>query len=359
MPLREPIASLLSGFVLSSGATWRRLDNAILSVSVAVAILLVIGMVGMTSDARARSRQNPETTVLPGATFPYKSHFVIVYGSKMHYVEEGKGDPILLIHGNPSSCYMWRNVIPYLKPHGRVIALDLIGFGKSGRPHIEYRFVDHYRYLEGFINQLKLRNVTLVLHDWGSALGFYYASQHPDNVKAMAFFEALLMPLPKLELWPKQSGDAFRSYRTPTVGWHLIVDDNEFIEKRVQEGVLRHLSKEELDHYRAGFERPQYRKPLWRWPNELPIDGEPADVAAIQMKYLAFLGTSAVPKLLLYAKPGVLAPKPIVEWSKQNIKNVETDYVGEGLHHLQEDHPAEIGKAIAGWMDRRTIVPAE
>jgi haloalkane dehalogenase len=359
MPLREPIASVLSGFVLSSGATWRRLDNTILSVSVAVAILLVIGMVGMTPDAWARSRQSPETIVLPGGTFPYKSHFVTVYGSKMHYVEEGKGDPILLIHGNPSSSYMWRNAIPYLKPHGRVIALDLIGFGKSGKPDIEYRFVDHYRYLEGFINQLKLRNVTLVLHDWGSALGFYYASQHPDNVKAMAFFEALLMPLPKLELWPKQSGDAFRAYRTPTVGWHLIVDDNEFIEKRVQEGVLRHLSKEELDHYRAGFERPQYRKPLWRWPNELPIDGEPADVAAIQVKYVAFLSTSTVPKLLLYALPGVLTPEPIVEWSKQNFKNVQAVCVGEGLHHLQEDHPAEIGKAIAQWIEGRTTVPAE
>ena len=359
MPRPELIASLLSGCVLPPAATWRRLDNAILSVSVGVAALILLGMVGMTSEAWARSRQNPQGVAQSGAKFPYKSHFVTGYGSKMHYVEEGKGDPILLIHGNPSSSYMWRNVIPFLKPHGRVIAMDLIGFGKSAKPDIEYRFIDHYRYLEGFIEQLKLRNLTLVLHDWGSALGFYYASQQPDNVKAIAFFEALLMPLPKLDLWPKQSADAFRAYRSPTLGWHLIVDDNEFIEKRVQEGVLRHLSKEELDHYRTGFEQPQYRKPLWRWPNELPIDGQPADVAAIQMTYLAFLGTSAAPKLLLYAKPGVLTPEPIVEWSKQNLKNLEAVCVGEGLHHLQEDHPAEIGKGIAQWIKRRTVLPAE
>lgn len=359
MPRPELIVSLLSGSVWSPAAPWRRLDNAILSVGVGVAVLILIGMLGMTSEAWARSRQNPKGVAPPGATFPYKSHLVTVYGSKMRYVEEGKGNPILLIHGNPSSSYMWRNVIPFLKPHGRVVAMDLIGFGESAKPDIEYRFVDHYRYLEGFIARLKLRNVTLVMHDWGSALGFYYASQHPDNVKGMAFFEALLMPLPKLDLWPKQAADAFRAYRTPTVGWHLIVDDNEFIEKRVQEGVLRHLSKEELDHYREGFEQPQYRKPLWRWPNELPIDGQPADVAAIQMRYLAFLGTSAVPKLLLYAKPGVLTPEPIVEWSKQNLKNLEAVYVGEGLHHLQEDHPAETGKAIAQWIERRTVVPAE
>jgi haloalkane dehalogenase len=359
MPRPELIASLLSGCVLPPAATWRRLDNAILSVSVGVAVLILLGMVGMTSEAWARPRQNPQGVAQPGAKFPYKSHFVTVYGSRIHYVEEGKGDPILLIHGNPSSSYMWRNVIPFLKPHGRVIAMDLIGFGKSEKPNIEYRFIDHYRYLEGFIEQLKLRNLTLVLHDWGSALGFYYASQQPDNVKAIAFFEALLMPLPKLDLWPQQPGDAFRAYRTPTLGWHLIVDDNEFIEKRVQEGVLRHLSKEELDHYRTGFEQPQYRKPLWRWSNELPIDGQPADVAAMQMTYLAFLGTSAAPKLMLYAKPGVLTPEPIVEWSKQNIKNLEAVYVGEGLHHLQEDHPAEIGKEIAQWIERRTVVPAE
>ena len=356
---QELIARFLFGFVLPPKTPWRRLDNAIFSVVVGIATLILIGLVAMTSEAWARWRRNPESIVQSGAEFPYKSHFVTVYGSKMHYVEEGKGDPILLIHGNPSSSYMWRNVIPYLKPRGRVIAVDLIGFGKSGKPDIQYRFVDHYRYLEGFIEQLKLRKVTLVLHDWGSALGFYDASEHPDNVKAIAFFEALLTPLPKLELWPKQSGDAFRAYRTPTVGWHLIVDDNEFIEKRVQEGVLRQLTKEELDHYRAGFERPQYRKPLWSWPNELPIDGEPADVAAIQMKYLAFLSASAVPKLLLYAEPGVLTPEPIGEWSRQNIKKLETMYVGEGLHHLQEDHPAEIGKAIAGWIERRSVVPAE
>jgi haloalkane dehalogenase len=288
------------------------------------------------------------------ADFPFASKFIEVRGSKMHYVDIGSGDPILLIHGNPTSVYIWRNIIPYLTGYGRVVAVDLIGFGKSDKPDIEYRFSDHAAYLEEFIEKMGLRNITLVLHDWGSALGFDYASRHSANVRALAFLEALLVPVPGLEQWPNQdAARAFRLYRTPQVGWNLIVQESNFVEKRLQEGIIRRLCEEELQHYREPFREPGSRKPVWRWPNELPIDGQPADVAAVQMHYLAWLQSSAAPKLLLFAHPGALTPEPVVAWAKANLPNLQAADIGPGIHNLQEDHPSEIGEALASWMQQQ------
>jgi haloalkane dehalogenase len=271
----------------------------------------------------------------------------------MHYVETGKGDPILLLHGNPTNVYIWRNIIPHLAKHGRVIAVDLIGFGKSDKPDIEYRFADHAAYLEAFIEKMELRNITLVMHDWGSALGFDYASRHENNVRALAFFEALLVPVPSLDAWPNQkSAEAFRLYRTPEVGWNLIVNENNFVEKRLQEGIIRPLSEQELQHYREPFLDRAARKPVWRWPNELPIAGEPADVAAVQMHYLMWLQKTEVPKLLIFAHPGALTTEPVVAWAKANLPNLNSVDIGAGIHNLQEDHPAEIGEGIAGWLEK-------
>lgn len=284
------------------------------------------------------------------ASFPFKSRYVEVHGSRMHYVDEGAGDPILLIHGTPTSSYIWRNIIPHLTVLGRVIAVDLIGFGKSDKPEIEYRFADHVRYLEGFIEKLQLKNITLVLHDWGGALGFHYAVRHETNVRGIAFMEALLAPLPKLETWPLEYQKLWRAFRTKDVGWDLIVNQNYFIEKRLPSEVMRKLTAEEMAHYREPFKNPASRKPLWRWPNELPIDGEPADVAKMQNEYVEKLKQSALPKLLLYAKPGSLMPEPVVEWTKKNFKNLEAVYVGEGLHNIQEDRPMEISAALAEWI---------
>ncbi len=289
----------------------------------------------------------------PSSAFNFTPHFVEVHGSRMHYVEAGKGDPILLLHGNPTSAYIWRNIIPYLSKHGRVIAVDLIGFGRSDKPDIEYRFADHAAYLEGFIEKLALRNLTLVMHDWGSALGFDYAASHEGKIRALAFFEALLVPLPSLDQWPNQrAAEAFRLYRTPKIGWDLIVQHNDFLERRLQEGVLRQLSEAELSQYRAPFLEAVSRKPLWRWPNELPIAGEPADVAMVQAHYLAWLQTSNLPKLLLYAKPGALTPEPVVAWAKHSLTNLTTVDLGDGIHNLQEDHPEEIGHAVAAWIEQ-------
>ena len=198
-----------------------------------------------------------------------------------------------------------------------------------------------------------LRNITLVVHDWGSALGFDYASKHENNVRAVAFFEALLVPLPSLDQWPNQTAaQAFRLYRTPQVGWDLIVNENNFVEKRLQEGIIRRLSEGELKHYREPFVDRAARKPVWRWPNELPIAGEPAHVAAMQMHYLAWLQKTEVPKLLIFAHPGALTPEAIVAWAKANLPRLQSVDIGDGIHNLQEDHPAEIAQAIVNWMKK-------
>ena len=280
--------------------------------------------------------------------FPYVSHRVEVHGSPMHYVEAGTGDPILFLHGNPTSSYLWRNVIPHLAPLGRCIAPDLIGMGQSGKPNIEYRFFDHARYVDGFIDALRLRNLTLVIHDWGSALGFHYAMRNENNVKAVAFLEAI-MPLPDLQAMPGEVREMFQAFRTPDVGWDLIVNQNVFIERILPGAILRKLTEEEMNRYREPFLEQSSRKPIWRWPHEIPIAGEPADVAAAVSDYNAKLQKSELPKLLLYATPGAIVTSPLVDWCRKYLKHLTVVHVGEGIHYLQEDHPHEIGSAIANW----------
>jgi haloalkane dehalogenase len=281
--------------------------------------------------------------------FPQVSSRVEVHGSPMHYVEAGDGDPIVFLHGNPTSSYLWRNVIPHLAPLGRCIAPDLIGMGGSGKPDIEYRFFDHVRYVDGFLEALGLRDITLVIHDWGSAVGFHYAMRHEENVKAIAFLEAILMPLPDWHAMPAEMRDMFRAFRSPEVGWDLIVNQNVFIERFLPAAILRKLTEEEMNRYREPFLEPQSRKSIWRWPNEIPIAGEPADVAAAVSDYNTKLQKSDLPKLLLYATPGAVITAPLVDWCSNSLKSLTAVHVGEGIHFLQEDHPHEIGTAIAHW----------
>ena len=288
------------------------------------------------------------TTQEISAAFPFQSKFVEVEGSKMHYVEEGAGDPVLFLHGNPTSSYLWRNVIPHVSPLARCIALDLIGMGKSDKPDLEYRFVDHSRYVEGFIAALGLRNITFVIHDWGSALGFHYARRHEDNVKGLAFMEAIVQPFTWAE-FPEQYRQVFQALRTPGVGEKMIMEQNMFVEQLLPGAVLRKLSDEEMDRYREPFPDPASRKPVWRWPIELPIDGEPADVVAAVQAYSEWLGKSNLPKLLLYAQPGAIIRGPLLEWCRNNMRNLKTLDIGAGSHFVQEDRPHEIGEAIAEW----------
>ena len=280
--------------------------------------------------------------------FPFESKYLEVHGSKMHYVEEGAGDPVLFLHGNPTSSYLWRNVIPHVSPLARCIALDLIGMGKSDKPDIEYRFFDHSKYVEGFIEALGLRNITFVIHDWGSALGFHYARRHEDNVKGLAFMEAIVRPLTWDE-FPEEGRQMFQAFRTPEVGENMLINQNMFVEQVLPMSILRKLTDEEMNRYREPYADPPSRKPVWRWPSELPIDGEPADVAEAARAYSEWFGKSDVPKLLLYAQPGAHIQGPLLEWCRNNMRNLKALDIGAGSHFVQEDQPHAIGEAIAEW----------
>ncbi len=282
--------------------------------------------------------------------FPFRSRFIEVEGSRLHYVDEGEGDPILFLHGNPTSSYLWRNVIPHVTPHGRALALDLIGMGKSDKPDIGYGFADHARYVDGFIEALGLRSITFVIHDWGSALGFHYAHRNEDSVAGLAFMEAILAPIPSWGDFPEEARDLFQAFRTPGVGEELIMDRNVFIERVLPGSILRPLTDDEMERYREPFPDPASRRPVWRWPNEIPIEGEPADVTQAVAAYNAWLQETPLPKLLLHATPGVLIRAPLVEWARHSLPELRVVDVGEGLHFIQEDRPHEIGDALADWL---------
>ena len=283
------------------------------------------------------------------AGFPFASHYIPVRGSRMHYIDEGEGQPFLLLHGNPTWSYLWRNVIPHLQPLGRVIAVDLIGMGRSDKPAIGYRYDDHYAYLEGFIDALGLEGVTLVLHDWGSVLGFRYAMEHESRIRAIAFMEANVRPRYSWEEFEGPAGELFRQFRTPGIGWDMLVEQNMMIEHILPGAVLRPLSESEMDHYREPYLLPEHRLPLWRWPNELPIAGEPADVFAIVDTYSTWLQHSTLPKLLLHAEPGAIITEPVRRWCENTFKNLTSVSVGPGIHFIQEDNPDGIGQAIVAW----------
>ncbi len=279
------------------------------------------------------------------------SHFVEVEGSPMHYVEVGSGDPVLFLHGNPTSSYLWRNILPRVSDQGRCIALDLIGMGRSDKPDIEYRFVDHARYVEGFIETLGLANLTLVIHDWGAGLGLDYACHHPSNIRAIALMEGIYRPVS----WKEQPlflRWMFRRLRHPVKGRRMIVEKNFFVEKMLPMMIVRKLTAEEMAQYREPFLEPKSRRPVQVWPREIPFDGDPPDVHARIAEASRWLRGSTIPKLLLWVKPGVIIKKRDVEWWRREVPNLEDIYLGKGKHFLQEDHPGAIGDAIAKWLAR-------
>ena len=288
------------------------------------------------------------TTKTISADFPFESKYIEVYGSKMHYIDEGEGDPILFLHGNPTSNYLWRNIIPYLVPHARCIAPDLIGMGKSDKPDLDYRFFDHSKYLERFIEKLELSNVTLVLHDWGSGLGFHYGLRHESNLKGIAFMEAMVKP-PKWTDLSTSNKVGFRLFRTPGIGWFMASVMNVFLTQFMPQGVARKLSAREKAYYEAPYKTIKSRKPIRQWPVEVPLGGQPPDVYEVISNYSQKLQESELPKILFSASPGTLINAQDVEWCKQNIKNLAVVDIGEGIHFVQEDNPHLIGQELAKW----------
>ncbi|MEO0561618.1 MAG: haloalkane dehalogenase [Chloroflexota bacterium] len=287
-----------------------------------------------------------QSTISP--VFPFESKYQDVHGSRMHYVEVGDpdADPILFLHGNPTSVYLWRNIMPYLAEQGRCIAVDLIGMGKSDKPDLPYRFHDHVKYLEGFIEALALKNITLVIHDWGSGLGFNYWARHQGNVKGIAFMESILAAEgPR----PLQFRMLFAVMRTPGLGWLMISVFNAFINQLLQGAIVRQLSPQEMAHYRAPYPTIASRKPVRQWPLEVPIDGAPADVSREVEAYTKALQESDVPKLLLYAQPGFLITEQNRPFILNNFPNLTAVDIGKGLHYVQEDNPHGTGEAISAW----------
>jgi len=289
------------------------------------------------------------------AEFPYESQFASVFGSNMHYVETGEGEPIIFLHGNPTSSYLWRNILPFSARYGRSIAVDLIGMGQSDKPDIDYTFDDHYAYLETFINSLELNNITLVVHDWGAALGFNYARYYPNKVKAIAFMEGALPPVfpaSSLMALSKPLREFFTMVRDPVLAPELIIKQNFFIEQALPGFINRPLTEAEMTAYRAPYLDEASRLPILVWPNEVPIAGEPENVTRTLTKVRQFMTRTRLPMLLLYASPGAIVTEKEVKWYTQNIKNIETHFVGQGFHFIQEDQPKAIGHALADWLRR-------
>ena len=280
----------------------------------------------------------------------YERRRVPVLDSFMAYVEVGVGAPIVFLHGNPTSSYLWRNVIPLLQGSGRCLAPDLIGMGRSGKASGGvYRFADHARYLDAWFEALALRDVTLVMHDWGSALGFHWARRHPERVRALAYMEAIVRPVTWAE-WPEAARKIFQALRSPA-GEEMVLDKNVFVERILPASVLRGLTHEAMDKYREPFRQPgEPRRPTLTWPREIPLDGEPVDVVAVARAYADWLTRSPVPKLFVNGDPGFLltgAPRDFC----RTFPN-QQEVTVRGTHFVQEDSPDEIGRAVADFVAR-------
>jgi len=268
---------------------------------------------------------------------------VAVLDTDMSYVDTGWGDPIVFLHGNPTSSYLWRNIIPYLREHGRCLAPDLVGMGQSGKsPAQAYRFIDHARYLDAWFEALNLTsNITLVVHDWGSALGFHRATRYPEQIKAIAYMEAITMP----RRWEDfgEAGGIFRALRSEK-GEQMILRDNFFVETILPRSMFRKLSDQEMAVYRAPFLQREARLPTLVWPRQIPIEGEPAEVAAIVESFGRAMSQSALPKLLIVGDPGAIVTGRTLEFCRTWPNQIEVTV--KGVHFLQEDSPDEIGKAL-------------
>jgi haloalkane dehalogenase len=274
-----------------------------------------------------------------------------VLDSTMAYREAGRLPVALFLHGNPTSSYIWRNVIPSVAPVAHCIAPDLIGFGQSGKPDLDYRFEDHVRYLDAFLAAAGITSAYLVAQDWGTALAFDLAARRPELVRGLAFME-FIRPMPTWDDFHQvpAARETFRKFRTPGEGERMILDGNAFVERVLPAAVVRKLSDEEMAVYRAPFPSPQSRRPTWRLPNELPIAREPADVYETLERAHAALASSRYPKLLFVGEPGALVSPAFAESFAQSLHDCRIVRLGPGAHYLQEDHPETIGRSVASWI---------
>lgn len=284
---------------------------------------------------------------------PSTSKYVDVLGSRMHYVDsgEGSGPPILMLHGNPTWSYLWRNVIPHVAPTARCIAPDLIGMGLSAKPDISYSFFDHVRYVDAFVEALDLEDYALLMHDQGCLIGFYHAMKHEKRVRGLAFLEAMLRPYATWSAFPQSLQKSFKMFRSPKLGPELIIEKNVFLTEVLPAGTVVPLPPEVQACYEGPFEDPESREVILAFVRSLPVAGRPADVAKATGQYAKWLRRTKLPKLFLWADPGLITSERDVDWARRNYKNLETSFLGEGLHFLQESHPTVLGQEVARWLE--------
>jgi haloalkane dehalogenase len=285
-------------------------------------------------------------------TFNYEdipSKNIAIDGVNIHYIEQGAGDPVVFLHGIPTWSYLWRNILPRLAKYGHCIAPDLVGMGLSDKPDIDYTIFDHIHYMEKFIEQLQLTNITFVLHGWGSLIGFHYAMQHPDKVKGLAFLEGHFHPVFDEQTVALPVRDRARLLESADGGKDVILNSNYYLNKVMPAGVMRTLTDEELAAYQAPFQMPGSTKPIWQYLQDLPIDKKRTKVFDLIETYSKALQESEIPKLLLYALPGFNTSIEDVVWAKENLPNLAVIEIDDALHYAQESHPEEVATALIDW----------
>ena len=290
----------------------------------------------------------------------HPKNYITVDGRRMAYVELGdpNGRPIIFQHGNPTSSYLWRNIMPHVQDLGRCIAIDLIGMGDSEKlpdsgPD-RYTFAEHSAYFEAALEALGVTdNAVLVIHDWGSALGFHYASRHASRVAGICYMEAIVAPIPNWDEWPDNARDIFQAFRS-SAGEEVVLEKNVFVEGVLPSSIMRKLDDAEMDHYRAPFtEAGEARRPTLTWPRQIPIAGEPSDVVEIATNYATFMAETDLPKLFINADPGSILVGKVRDGCRKWKNQAEVTVAG--YHFLQEDSPDEIGTALRNWMISNSI----
>lgn len=321
--------------------------------TLAAIIASLSSVAAQPATAQENGYKIPAAPISEDLTIP--RHEIAVLDSTMSYLEQGEGDVVLFIHGNPTAAYLWRNVVPFVSGNHRAIAVDLIGMGHSGKPDIGYTFADHARYLDAFVEAMGLTEITLVAHDWGSALAWDFARRHPEMVVRLAFMEGVVppaFPQPSYEAMGEGMGGMFRDMRDPEKGRQMIMENNMFVTDILPSMIDRPLGETARAEYAAPYSKVEDRLPTWVWPREVAIGGEPASSVKLMEDIRVFMGDTKMPVLLAYAEPGALIPPQAVPYYVGLIGNLETAFIGKGLHYVQEDQPVAIGRALADWIRR-------
>lgn len=300
---------------------------------------------------------------MPSTDFPYEYKFIDVDGVNIAYTDQGQGDPIVFIHGAPEQSYIWRNLMPYLLPYGRVITFDHIGHGLSDKPDVKYEYPDYVKYTEAFFEKMNLKNMTFIIHDWGSVIGLDYASRNPGNVRGIAMMEALCAPwypIKDAKEAAKRRGKAgalhhYVLYKGDAAE-DLAINQNMFIEQVMQLHTFRKLTQREMETYRDPFRKAEWRRPLFMWAREVGIEGDVPHTDEAMERYNNWLLEKDIPTMEVYGYPGEVTEEYDVRWRVERLKNHEATFIGVALHFVQEDQPEQVGRAIADWY-RRNLAP--